>query len=275
VGGRSETPPRYGTVDDLMQKWHADYVAQNKKEPTTDEIAAQRAELAKESKPRGQRVAQLQMRLSIAANEVAKATEAITQLPAGTTLGIFGGAQAKMGEGLVENIKKNLANQVTPQSSQLLASMTNGVTRGLAILEAGGAAQGLVGLSTQLQRDLPQASDTGLTIASKYADIRQITEAATEVLMADPDVDKKQIELLQKITDQVRRAIPFTNVDVARLYNADDETIAGFAKRIGLGEASGQAAPAAGGGADHPDQVQGGVLYKWQNGQYQPVQRVQ
>jgi hypothetical protein len=228
---------KFGSVDDLMNRWHDDFRAKENREPTTDEIAAQRAELVKASKPQAQQLASMTRRLEIGANEVGRAVESMTALPFGTTLGLFGGAQSSVGTGLVENLKKALANEMTPQSAQVLKALTNGVTRGLAILEAGGSAQGLVGLGNQLAGDLPQAGDTGLTIAAKFADVRQIVEAATEVLTAGSDIQPKQQELIAKINDRVKTAIPFTTIDVARMVgDPSDETIHDFAAKAGLGK---------------------------------------
>jgi len=245
IGKGGETKPeKFGTIDDLMGRWHEDFVkpvAQGGKgrEPTTDEIAAERQALQGQIKPTGGRTQQMAQRLMIGANEVNKALTALTKLPAGTTLGWFGGAQVAQGEDLAENVKKALANEVTPQSSQVLKALSNGVSRGLAILESGGSAQGLVGLSKQLQNDLPQQNDTGLTIAAKFADIRQIVEAATEVLETS-ELSKDQKVLIKNIAENIQKAVPFTTSDVAEMAaNPTDETIAQFAHRIGLGKPPG------------------------------------
>lgn len=227
---------QFGTENDLMQRWHQDFLSKNQREPTTDEIAAQRQELTKQTRPVGRQLAQMTQRLMIGANEVSKAVGAMSKLPMGTTLGWFGGAQATMGPDLAENLRKALANKATPESAQVLKTLSNGVSRGLAILESGGSAQGLVGLSNQLQNDIPQENDTGLTIAAKFADIRQIVEAATEVLDSNPDIQDKQKTLIKSINSGIGEAIPFTTSDVARLVGKpSDERLNQFAKRIGLG----------------------------------------
>jgi hypothetical protein len=262
--GKQPKGPHFGTVDDLMDKWHQEFVAKNKREPTTEEIADQRKTFTQETRATPGAAQQMTKRLMIGANEVARSISSITRLPPGTTLGMFGGAQATMGPGLLENTRKALANAVTPQSAQVLKALTNGVTRGLAILEAGGAAQGLVGLSTQLAADLPQANDTGLTIAAKYADIRQIVEAATEVLQADPNLPKEQKGLLQKINQDVAKAVPFTAGDVAALVGQDsDESIATFASKLGLGggKATGPAKMIT--GPEDYDKLPPGAAYQW------------
>ena len=263
-GGSAGKQAAFGSTADLMERWHQDFLAKNHREPTTDEISAQRAALTQESKPPGRQLAQMTQRLMIGANEVNRAVSAISELPAGTTLGWFGGAQAGMEGSPAENVRRNLANAITPQSAQILKALTNGVTRGLAILEAGGAAQGLVGLSRQLQADLPQENDTGLTIAAKYADIRQIVEAATEVLSANPELGKDQRTLLNSINASIKKAVPFTTADVARLSaDPSEETISQFARRVGLDKS---------GAAAHPDVQQNGVTFRWQDGAYKPVQ---
>ena len=242
----------FGNINDLMKRWHDDFVRPvaeggQGREPTTDEIAKKRAELIKQARPQSATSQNIVRRLQIGANEVSKAVEAMTALPGGTTLGIFGGAQAALGPDLGENVKKALANKITPEASQVLKTFTNGVTRGLAILEAAGASTGLVGLAALLAADLPEANDTGFNIAAKYAYIRQIVEAATEVLQADPLLDEKQQELMARINKRVTDAVPFTTVDVARLVGGPShETLSDFGRKLGLGgPAKGAAAPTA------------------------------
>jgi hypothetical protein len=224
-----------------MQKWHDDFVKPKDqggqgREPTNEEIAQKRADLVQTERPPGQVAQNIGERVMIAGNDVAKALTAVAALPGGTTLGLFGGAQAALGPDLGENVKKAMANSATPQSSQLLQALSNGLGRSLATLAAAGAGQGVQMLAEQMKADMPEANDTGLTIAMKMADIRQITDAALEVLQTDKRLNAGQQAKIGQMLEQVHKAVPFETVDVARLASSGSpDDFAAFYKRLGLG----------------------------------------
>jgi hypothetical protein len=182
-------------------------------------------------------------RLQIAGNEISKVTSAMTALPMGTSLGWFGGAQQALGGGLVENFRKSLANRVTDSGAQLMATLSNGVGRSLAQLAAGGVSQGVQNLAEQMSKDVPQKGDSGVQILMKFADMRQIFDAATEVMIKSPNLNQGQRNQLQGIIDQVHKSIPYTTADVVGIYNdslqhkgePSVDSVTRFAGKMGLG----------------------------------------
>lgn len=225
----------FGDINDLMTKWHQDYIQQNKKEPSTEEVASARRDFANNIKPPSMSQSQIATRLRIAANDVTKTVTAMTELGPGATLGIFGGAQSKLTGDPVGNMSKALLNKVTPETSQLMSTLGNGLGRALAILAAGGSAQGLVGLSDQLAKDVPAAGDTGTNVLLKFADMRQIADAAMEVMEHDPRITDDQKAHMATVAEQLHKAVPFTTADVIKLSaGADHETIRDFAAKLGL-----------------------------------------
>jgi hypothetical protein len=193
-------------------------------------------------------------RISMGANEVARAVENMTSLPIGTTLGWFGGAQSMAPKELGQGLRRNLANAVTPESAQMLAAMARGVERGLGILAAAGAATGLVTLQESLRAEIPQANDTGYTVLTKYANMRQLVEAANDTIQASSMVAEPQKKQMQVNTDRITKAVPWTVADIIRLQtDPSDESVAAFAKNLGLGKkVAGETSGGAAGGAVSP-----------------------
>jgi hypothetical protein len=180
----------------------------------------------------------INQRLEIAANDVSKTMVAMTALPMGTTLGMFGGAQAALGGGPAENFRKALLNTATPLQTQLLTTLSNGLARSLATLAAGGVATGLVGLADQMQKDVPQAGDKGLNILMRFADMRQIADAATEILATNPQLNETQRQKVLEMQEQIHKAIPYSTYDIVVLAGTgtpSTQSVSQFSRRIGAG----------------------------------------
>ena len=176
-------------------------------------------------------------RISMGANEVARAVENMTAMPLGTTLGWFGGAQSAPPRELRAGLARNLANVITPESAQMLAAMGRGVERGLGVLAAAGAATGLVALQESLKGEIPQENDTGFTVLTKYANMRQLVEAANDTIQASPMVADAQKKQMQANADRIIKAVPWTVADVIRLRTKPtDQSVTDFAKKLGLGQ---------------------------------------
>ena len=185
-------------------------------------------------------------RISMGANEVARAVENMTAMPLGTTLGWFGGAQSIPARELADGLKRSLTNVITTESAQMLSAMGRGVERGLGILAAAGAATGLVALQESLKGEIPQENDTGFTVLTKYANMRQLVEAANDTIQASPMVADAQKKQMQANTDRIIKAVPWTVADVIKLRTKPtDQSVTDFAKKLGLGQQQeGEGAPA-------------------------------
>lgn len=233
VAQRAGTGPRFGTVDDLMQRWHEQFVKDNSREPSTDEISKQRQTFAQESKPAAQSAQQASKRLGIAIGEAAGGIDALSRLSASATLGPWGGAQAALSTNSWENFGKSLANKVTPRESRMLNSIASVIARPLALVEATGVATGLVGVTDSLRREFPQANDDGYTVLTKMANLRNIIDAAADQLVVDKSIAPEIREQIARHRDQVDEAINYTLNDVINAeVNPSRENMKGLAERL-------------------------------------------
>lgn len=157
---------------------------------------------------------------------LASALETIKELPEGTTTGILPNLKTK--DGIINYIRNNVGNTVTPQEADNLNTILSGIGRYLASIEAGGAATGLVGLQEKLEQAvyIRAGVDTPGKVAFKLADIRRIAEESTEYLIDAGELTEKQELAAKKAMDRIKKIIPFTTTDVVRAdRNAETRTI--------------------------------------------------
>jgi len=157
---------------------------------------------------------------------LASALETIKELPEGTTTGILPNLKTK--DGVINYIRNNIGNTVTPQEADNLNTILSGIGRYLASIEAGGAATGLVGLQEKLEQAvyIRAGVDTPGKVAFKLADIRRIAEESTEYLIDAGELTEKQEMAAKKAMDRIKKIIPFTTTDVVRAdRSAETRTI--------------------------------------------------
>jgi len=143
---------------------------------------------------------------------VASAVESLGQLPSGTTQGILPNLQTKDG---MFNFMRNAAGRTMSSSeSKAVETLFTGITRNLAAIEASGAATGLVGLATQIEKLRPVAGDKAVDVALKMADIRRIATENIQPLIDSGLMPKQQAEVANKLVKRVERAIPYTTQEV-------------------------------------------------------------
>ena len=182
------------------------------------EDAAQRERLAKiraEGVGGGQKATQQMFVVQRAVNAlggVASAVEALGQLPSGTTTGVLGNLQTRDG---MFNFMRNAAGRTMSSSeSKAVETLFTGITRNLAAIEASGAATGLVGLATQIEKLRPVAGDKAVDVALKMADIRRIATENIQPLIDSGLMPKQQAEVARKLTKRIEQAIPYTTQEV-------------------------------------------------------------
>jgi len=143
---------------------------------------------------------------------VASAVEALGQLPSGTTTGVLGNLQTRDG---MFNFMRNAAGRTMSSSeSKAVETLFIGITRNLAAIEASGAATGLVGLATQIEKLRPVAGDKAVDVALKMADIRRIATENIQPLIDSGLMPKQQAEVARKLTKRIEQAIPYTTQEV-------------------------------------------------------------
>ena len=108
-----------------------------------------------------------------------------------------------------------LNQKLSDDTSQMLQTRMTGVARGLAALESGGAATGLVGLTDSIEKGvfIPAGASLGVTL-DKLGEMRRIVESSSKAQLNDPKLSPERKALIQQELDIVRTAIPFTQSDV-------------------------------------------------------------
>jgi len=108
-----------------------------------------------------------------------------------------------------------LNQKLSDETSQMLQTRMTGVARGLAALESGGAATGLVGLTDSIEKGvfIPAGASLGVTL-DKLGEMRRIVESSSKAQLNDPKLSPERKALIQQELDIVRTAIPFTQSDV-------------------------------------------------------------
>jgi len=268
TGGAAKTPTNVKVTDDSGKVLYSGAAQPQPdgsfRKPDGSALPEGTVTLASKSGEGAGRLSETQnQRLMIGGNQVSLALRNLSEMPEGATLGIFQGLGQERGDALSEAVKRTLANTASPQSTQTMAAVTRGLSRGLATIEAAGAAQGLVGLSQQMIGELPAEGDSNLTILTKLADMRQIVEGAYEVMGKSDRISPDQKKQMQVTLDRIRKAIPYTVEDVIKLAsNPDEKTISDFARGQGLGGGDTGAIPVSPDQANDPD----GTTYN--NGAY-------
>jgi len=143
---------------------------------------------------------------------VASAVEALGQLPSGTTTGVLGNLQTK--DGMFNFMRNAATREMSSSESKAIETLFTGITRNLAAIEASGAATGLVGLATQIEKLRPVAGDKAVDVALKMADIRRIATENIQPLIDSGLMPKQQAEVARKLTKRIEQAIPYTTQEV-------------------------------------------------------------
>jgi hypothetical protein len=143
---------------------------------------------------------------------VASAVEALNRLPAGTTAGILPNLTTK--DGMFNFIRNSSLRTMTGSEEKAVETLFTGITRNLAAIEASGAATGLAGLSTQLEKLRPVKGDNAYDVALKMADIRRIATENIQPLIDSGLMPKQQAETSRLLVERIEKAIPFTTNEV-------------------------------------------------------------
>lgn len=143
---------------------------------------------------------------------VASSMESISQIPAGTTVGILGNLTTK--DGMTNYLRNFAGRKVSKPEEKAMETLFTGITRNLASIEASGTAMGLTVLATQLEKLRPVAGDSAYDVALKMADIRRISTENIQPLIDSGLMPKQQQQTAQLLVNRIERAIPYTTIDV-------------------------------------------------------------
>lgn len=185
-------------------------------------------------------------RMTQSMSQVSGAINSLASLPVTTTGTVFGPSDFK---GLFTVPLSALNNKISDETAQMLRTRMVGVARGLASLETGGAATGLVGLTQKIEQGVDIPAGTPVRVAlDKLAEMRRIVEDSARAALKSDKYTDSQKALIQENVQIVEHAIPFTQQDVLDSYLASqgkslkvpkkDKNISftDFVKTYGLGK---------------------------------------
>lgn len=177
-------------------------------------------------------------RVASSANEAVAAIKNIVELPVGASSGVFG-IGATPGHGILSSAKGALTNKMADQDVQDYNTMLAGVRRNLATIETAGLAPS--GALTEGFASLElRAGDTQLTKMRKLGEMRQVVEKGLEVNLDNPRLPQEQKTLVERIINDVRTAVPFTQHDVTEFQKAgkknSETTLTDYMNQKGLAQ---------------------------------------
>jgi hypothetical protein len=143
---------------------------------------------------------------------VTTAMDAISRLPATATSGVLPNLQTK--DGMFNYIRNSFGRTMSSNESKSVETLFTGVTRNLAAIEASGAATGLVGLATQMEKLIPRAGDTAFDVALKLADIRRIAVENIRPLVASGLMKPEQVAEANRLITKIEQVVPYTTNEV-------------------------------------------------------------
>ena len=155
---------------------------------------------------------------------VSSALENIGQLPSGTTTEILPNLTTK--DGMANFVRNFGGRKLSKREAQAMETLFTGVTRNLAQIEASGAATGLVGLSTQMEKLIPKAGQSVTTTALQLADIKRVAVENMKPLVESGLMPKQQADVARQLIERVERAIPYTVEDVIQAQFGGRKTLA-------------------------------------------------
>jgi hypothetical protein len=159
------------------------------------------------------------------------AVEALQEFPAGTTTGILPNLTTK--DGMINYVRNTVGRKISPKSADQMNTLFTGIGRNLASIEASGAATGLAELSKQMQSGvyINSGTDDPAKVAFKVADIRRIAEENIAPAISSGLMSPDQQKTAQELVNRIRRAIPFTVIDVIRASSKEGTQTIGESSR--------------------------------------------
>jgi hypothetical protein len=162
-----------------------------------------------------------QTRIVQALTQTSDALQNVANLPITTTGPMF---QQKQFNSLYTAPLSALNQSLSDETSQMLQTRMTGVSRGLAALESGGAATGLVGLTESIEKGTFIPAGAKLNVAlDKLGEMRRIVESSAKAMINDPKLSAERKQLIQDELAIVQKAIPFTQADIDKARKASQD----------------------------------------------------
>jgi len=154
---------------------------------------------------------------------LASAAENISQLPKGSTTGILSYLSNK--PGMINFLSDEGARKISDKQAEAFDVLFTGVTRNLAAIEASGAATGLVGLASQMEKLIPKAGQSNFKSALQLADMRRVAVENITPLINSGLLNPQQKEEAAKLVQRIETAIPYTTNDIVKVQFAGKPTL--------------------------------------------------
>jgi len=226
-----ETVIQTGKDVDSLVKMSAEQFKQAEERKFKERELAQQAELKRAQlantaemararlENQGQKVTQQNMMAQRAVNSlggVASALESLSELPTGTTTGLFPNLQTK--DGFLNYVRNNIGRKLSTNEAEMMNTIFTGIGRNLASIEASGAATGLTQLANQMQSGLyiNEGTDDPYRVGIKLADIRRIATENIRPAIESGLMPPQQAATADALVKRIEQAIPFTTIEVIR-----------------------------------------------------------
>jgi len=154
---------------------------------------------------------------------LASAAENISQLPKGSTTGILSYLSNK--PGMINFLSDEGARKISDKQAEAFDVLFTGVTRNLAAIEASGAATGLVGLASQMEKLIPKAGQSNFKSALQLADMRRVAVENITPLINSGLLNPQQKEEASRLVQRIETAIPYTTNDIVKVQFAGKPTL--------------------------------------------------
>jgi len=150
----------------------------------------------------------------------------ITNAPKGTVMGNFAELAGKSGDSLKQGLSAAFGRRVTDQDSRMFAQLVAGLDQNMARTLGGGYANsGAKHAIEAYKQQIPREGDSPAVSALFLARFKQELGIFADVFSAHPGANEQMAGKVNKYTDAVNKAIPFTVNDVLNATRGSRQTI--------------------------------------------------
>jgi hypothetical protein len=195
------------------------------------EDVAQRDRLAalKAAQPKGQSSAantRYAFNMAESFGQTAQDLINITNAPSGTVMSNFAELAGRSGDSLKQGLAAAFGRKVTDQDSRMFAQLVAGLDQNMARTLGGGYANsGAKHAIEAYKQQIPREGDSPAVSALFLARFKQELGIFADVFSAHPGANEQMAGKVNKYTDAVNKAIPFTVNDVLNATRGSRQTI--------------------------------------------------
>ena len=222
---RMRDDARFAQQDKIEQQREAARERRHKQEMDQRERLAQ----LKASQPKGQASAantRYAFNMAEAFSQAAQDLVNISNMPRDTVMGNFAELAGKSGDSLKQGLTAAIGRKITSQDERMFAQLVAGLDQNMARTLGGGYANsGAKHAIEAYKQQLPRAGDSAAVSAMFLARFKQELGIFADVFAAHPGASDRMSEKVNKYTEAVNKAIPFTVQDVLDSARGNRQTI--------------------------------------------------